>query len=205
MPFDQLKRRELITLVGGAMAAWPLAARAQPAGRVRRIGVLMALLEHDPEVQARIRVFQEGLRQAGWKVDVNARIDYQFNTNDDVARKQALELVGLGPDVILAHASTALLSLQQVTPIIPIVFIQVTDPVGNGFVESLSRPGGNITGFSSFEFSSDRTYLTIAARRARRRRVLPFHVSCSGRITKRGEVVRYILASNHNNRNRAVG
>jgi putative ABC transport system substrate-binding protein len=157
-----MRRRAFITLLGGAAAAWPFVVRAQQADRVRRIGVMMALLEHDPEARARIRVFQDALQQAGWSVNGNVRIDYRFNAGDrDVARKQAMELVALGPDVILAHASTALLSLKQATRSIPIVFVQVIDPVGNAFVESLERPGGNITGFSSFEYSIAGNWLEL--------------------------------------------
>ena len=155
-------RREFITLIGGAAAAWPLVVRAQQADRVRRIGVMMALLEHDPEARARIQVFQDALQQAGWSVNGNVRIDYRFNAGDrDVARKQAMELVALGLDVILAHASTALLSLKQATRSIPIVFVQVIDPAGNAFVESLERPGGNMTGFSSFEYSIAGNWLEL--------------------------------------------
>ena len=157
-----MRRRQFITLLGGAAAGWPLVVRAQQADRVRRIGVMMALLEHDPEARARIRVFQDALQQTGWSVNGNVRIDYRFNAGDrDVARNQAMELVALGPDVILAHASTALLSLKQATRSIPIVFVQVIDPVGNAFVESLERPGGNITGFSSFEYSIAGNWLEL--------------------------------------------
>jgi putative ABC transport system substrate-binding protein len=157
-----MRRRQFITLLGGAAAGWPLVVRAQQADRVRRIGVMMALLEHDPEARTRIRMFQDALQQAGWSVNGNVRIDYRFNAGDrDVARKQAMELVALGPDVILAHASTALLSLKQATRSIPIVFVQVIDPVGNAFVESLERPGGNITGFSSFEYSIAGNWLEL--------------------------------------------
>ena len=157
-----MRRRKFIAVLGGAAAGWPLVVRAQQADRVRRIGVMMALLEHDPEARARIRVFQDALQQAGWSVNDNVRIDYRFNAGDrDVARKQAMELVALGPDVILAHASTALLSLKQATRRIPIVFVQVIDPVGNAFVESLERPGENITGFSSFEYSIAGNWLEL--------------------------------------------
>jgi putative ABC transport system substrate-binding protein len=157
-----MRRRAFITLLGGAAAAWPFVVRAQQADRVRRIGVMMALLEHDPEARARIQVLQDALQQAGWSVNGNVRIDYRFNAGDrDVARKQAMELVALGPDVILAHASAALLSLKHATRSIPIVFVQVIDPVGNAFVESLERPGGNITGFSSFEYSIAGNWLEL--------------------------------------------
>jgi putative ABC transport system substrate-binding protein len=147
-------RREFITLFGGA-AAWPVRARAQQGDRMRRVGVLMtALSETDPEAQARIKVLKDGLRRMGWIADRNLQIDYRFGDVDpNVTRMQASELVGLAPDVILAHTSPALLSLQKMTRTIPIVFVQVVDPVGNGFVESLARPGGNVTGFVSFEYS----------------------------------------------------
>ena len=170
-----MKRRDLLSLIGGAAAAsavsWPLAARAQQGERTRRIGVLMALLEHDPEAGARMKVFREALAQAGWSAE-GLKIDYRFSAGDPAEiRKQAAELVALAPDAILAHSAAALSPLRQATRTIPIVFVQVPDPVAAGFVDSLARPGGNITGFTSFDYSIAGTWLellkTIAPRVAR--------------------------------------
>ena len=170
-----MKRREFISLLGGAAAAssvaWPIAGRAQQGDRVRRIGVLMALLEHDPEAGARMKVFREALANAGWGADV-VKFDYRFSPGDPaVVRKQAAELVALAPDVILAHSSASLAPLQQATRTIPVVFVQVADPVAGGFVESVARPGRNITGFTSFEYPIAGAWLelikTIAPRVAR--------------------------------------
>src|SRR5262249_47798820 len=153
MQFDQLKRREFIGLIGSA-AAWPLAARAQqPAGRVRRIGVLMNLAPHDPEGQARLAAFLQGLQEAGWAVGRNAQIDIRWGVGDvEQMRKQAVEMVALAPDVIFASSNPVLVTLRDVTRTIPIVFAAVFDPAAAGFVESLNRPGGNITGFTSADY-----------------------------------------------------
>jgi putative ABC transport system substrate-binding protein len=147
-----MKRREFITLFGGAAAVWPLAARAQQAGRMRRIGVLMHLPENDPEAQARMRALLQGLQQLGWTEGRNLRIDYRFGAADvDRARRYAMELIALAPDVIQASGTGPMAALQQATRTVPIVFAQVPDPVNAGFVDSLARPGGNATGFSVFE------------------------------------------------------
>jgi putative ABC transport system substrate-binding protein len=149
-----MKRREFITLIGGAAVASPLAARAQQPDRVRRIGVLMAYTKDDPEDQQRVAAFQEGLKQSGWIEGRNIQTDYRWYAGDvDRARSAAKEIVGLKPDVILVGASTGLVALRQETHSIPLVFVAVTDPVGLGLVESLARPGGNATGFTFFEFS----------------------------------------------------
>jgi len=146
-------RREFIALLGGA-AAWPLAARTQPGERMRRIGVLMFQAADDPEAHARNAAFLQGLQEAGWAVGRNMRIDSRWGAGDnDRTRRYAAELVALAPDVILASGSATLGSLQQVTRTVPIVFAAVADAVGGGFVESLARPGGNITGFELFEYS----------------------------------------------------
>jgi len=147
-----MKRREFITLLGGAAAAWPLAARAQQTDRVRRIGVFMNSAADDPEGQARNTAFVQALQQLGWTDGRNARIDTRWGTDAGSTRKYAAELVALAPDVILASASTATSALQQTTRTVPIVFVTVIDPVGAGYVESLARPGGNLTGFSLFEY-----------------------------------------------------
>jgi putative ABC transport system substrate-binding protein len=154
MQFDRLKRRQFITLVGGA-AAWPLAAHAQQiASKVRRIGVLMNVAESDPVGQARVAAFREGLGKLGWVEGRDVQIEYRWFAGDpERARAYAAELVKLKPDVILAGAAPSLAALQHETRIVPIVFAQVADPVAAGFVTSLARPGGNITGFAQFEYS----------------------------------------------------
>jgi putative tryptophan/tyrosine transport system substrate-binding protein len=141
-----VKRRDFITLLGGAAAAWPLAAKAQPAERVRRIGVLLPAAADDAEFQARVGAFQQGLALLGWTIGHNVRIDSRWATaNIAEIRRHAAELVALAPDIILAHGDTAVGALLQVTRTVPIVFAVVADPVGAGFVNSLSRPGGNVT------------------------------------------------------------
>jgi len=156
-----MKRREFITLLGGA-AAWPLAARAQPPERMRRIGVLMNVEADEPVGQPRIAAFVEGLQQLGWTDGRNVRIDTRWPGGDpDRVRKYAAELVGLAPNVILASASPSVAALQRVTRSVPIVFANVIDPVGAGFVASLARPGGNTTGFSSFEYSISGKWLEL--------------------------------------------
>jgi ABC-type uncharacterized transport system substrate-binding protein len=146
-------RRQFITLLGGAAAGWPLAARSQPGERARRIGVLMNLSENDPEAQGLVAAFREGLAQLGWIDGRNVRIDYRWSAGDlDRIRRYAAELVALPPEVILAYGGSTVGPLQQVTRTVPIVFVEVIDPVGAGFVMGLARPGGNTTGFSLFEF-----------------------------------------------------
>ena len=149
-----MKRREFITLLGGAAAAaWPLAARAQQAERVRRIGVLMNVGADDPEGQARIVAFVQGLQQSGWSDGRNVRIDIRWGGGDpERIRKYAAELVALAPDGILATSTPAVAALQQATHTVPIVFVLVIDPVGGGLVANLARPGGNTTGFTVFEY-----------------------------------------------------
>jgi putative ABC transport system substrate-binding protein len=148
-----MRRRQFIILLGGA-AAWPLVARAQQPQRVRLIGVLMDLAADDPAGQARIAVFRRELQQLGWTDGRDMRIDYRWGAHDaDRSRRYAAELVALTPDVVLASASPAVGALLQATRTVPIVFTTVGDPVGGGFVESLARPGGNVTGFMLFEYS----------------------------------------------------
>jgi putative ABC transport system substrate-binding protein len=148
-----IRRRQFITLLGGA-AAWPLAARAQQAERLRQIGVLMGWSESDPEYRIRVDAVVQGLAQLGWVQGRNVRFDVRW-TNGDVGRAQVLakELVALQPDVIVAGSSYTVAALQRETRTIPIVFAVVSDPVGGGFVASLARPGGNITGFAGSEAS----------------------------------------------------
>jgi putative ABC transport system substrate-binding protein len=147
-----VKRRKFITLLGGTVIAWPPAARAQ-GERVRRIGVLMNLAADDAEGQARLAAFLQGLQEAGWAVGRNVRIDLRWGAGDaDRFRKQAAELVALAPDVILASSLPVVGPLLHETRTVPIVFVQVVDAVGSGLVASLARPGGNATGFTSFEY-----------------------------------------------------
>jgi putative tryptophan/tyrosine transport system substrate-binding protein len=144
-----MRRRDFISLVGGSAVAWPLAARAQQGDRVRRIGVLMAFAESDPEAQAQLAAFREGLQNLGWAEGRNIRLDSRWATPGDAESRQrfAKELVALQPDLILSHSTPNTATLLQQTRTIPIVFAQVADPVGSGFVASFPRPGGNVTGF----------------------------------------------------------
>jgi len=156
-----MKRREFITLLGGA-AAWPLAARAQQPERVRLIGVLMAVAADDSEGQARIAAFLKGLQQSGWTVGYNVRIDIRWGAGDaDRMRRYAAELVSLAPDVILASGGTTVGALLQATRTVPIVFTQTSDPVGAGYVASLARPGGNATGFAILEYGISGKWLEL--------------------------------------------
>ena len=145
-------RRELLAALGGA-AAWPLAARAQQSEHIRRIGVLMALAEDDPETRARLAVFRQGLEKRGWSEGSNVRIDYRFAPASAQAQTLAKELVALQPDVILSQSTPVTAALQRESRTIPIVFVAVVDPVGSGFVASLPQPGGNITGVAQYEAS----------------------------------------------------
>jgi putative ABC transport system substrate-binding protein len=156
-----MKRRAFITLLGGA-AAWPLAARAQQAERVRRIGVLMNLASDDAEGQARLAAFHQGLQQLGWTVGGNVQIDYRWGAgNADRIRKFAAELVALVPDVFLSAGSPSVAALQQATRTVSVVFVTVVDPVSSGFVDTLARPGGNITGFALLEYSISGKWLQL--------------------------------------------
>jgi putative ABC transport system substrate-binding protein len=155
-------RREFITLLGGAAATWPLAARAQQPERMRRIGVLMPLAADDPHGQARIAAFAQGLHQLGWIVGQNIRIDTRWSAgNADDTRRHAAELVALAPDVILANGNAAAAPLIQATRTVPIVFAIVPDPVGAGVVDSLARPGGNATGFTAYEYGLSGKWLGL--------------------------------------------
>jgi putative ABC transport system substrate-binding protein len=157
-----LKRREFITLLGGAAVAWPLAARAQQRERMRRIGVLMALAADDPEGQARLTAFVQGLQELGWTDGRNVQIDYRWPAGDaERIRRYAAELAALAPDIILAGGGAVVPSLLQATRTIPIVFTQTPDPVGAGFVESLARPGGNVTGFMLYEYGIGAKWLEL--------------------------------------------
>jgi len=145
-----MKRREFITLLGGAVVTWPLAARAQRSEQMRRIGVLMPFAKDNPEGQARNVAFLQELQKLGWAEGRNLQIEYRWDTGD--LRKAATELVTLSPDVILVSSTPSLAALQQATRTVPIVFTQVFDPVSAGFVASLAKPGGNITGFTPSDY-----------------------------------------------------
>jgi putative tryptophan/tyrosine transport system substrate-binding protein len=157
-----MQRREFITLLGGAAAAWPLPVRAQQPDRMRRLGLLMGYAENDPLSQPWIATFLQGLSELGWSDSRNLHIDYRW-TNADVERIKpfAKELVALKPDVILANSTPVTAALQRETTDIPIVFVNVADPVGAGYVASLARPGGNITGFMNFEDSMGGKWLEL--------------------------------------------
>jgi putative ABC transport system substrate-binding protein len=157
-----MKRREFITLLGGVAAAWPLAARAQQSERMRRIGVLTGLPESDPEAQTTVALFRQGMDALGWAEGRNVRIDYRYAAGD-TQRIEAFanELVELRPDLIVARSSPVVAVLLKQTRTIPIVFLQVVDPVRQGFVASLSRPEGNVTGFTPLEAPMGSKWLEI--------------------------------------------
>jgi ABC-type uncharacterized transport system substrate-binding protein len=162
MQFDQMKRREFITLLGGAVAAWPLAARAQQPERMRRIGVLMNFTADDAVSQGRLRAFVQGLQELGWTVGRNLQIDYRWGAgNVERYRTFAVELVALTPDILLTVGAPAVEALQHATRTVPIVFASVTDPVGGGLVASLARPGGNTTGFTLSEYGVSGKWLEL--------------------------------------------
>jgi putative ABC transport system substrate-binding protein len=156
------KRRQFITLLGAAAAVWPLEARAQLPARVRRIGVLLSIAESDPEAQRRIQAFQQGLQELGWTEGRDLRVEYRFGATDPgrIAAEVA-DLVALKPDVIVGNSTPVVTALRQATSSIPVVFVQIIDPVGGGLVESLARPGGNLTGFSDFEFGTASKWLEL--------------------------------------------
>src|SRR5262249_33552726 len=157
-----MRRREFLGALGGLTAAWPLAARAQQRERMRRIGILVSYAANDPQAQARNAAFLQGLQQLGWTVGHNVEIEYRWSGgNIDDTRKYAAELVALAPDVIFVPGSAAVAALRQATRAVPIVFALVADPVGSGFVDSLARPGGNVTGFSWVDFGIGAKWLEL--------------------------------------------
>jgi len=161
MQFDQLHRRAFIMLLGGA-AAWPLAARAEQGERMRRVGVLVSAVEGDPRGLEYVTAFAQALAELGWTVGRNLRIEYRWGAGDlDRFRRYAAELVALAPDVVLASSGSIVGAFQQASRTVPIVFVTTIDPVGGGWVESLSRPGTNATGFASFEFSMSGKWLEL--------------------------------------------
>jgi putative tryptophan/tyrosine transport system substrate-binding protein len=157
-----MRRREFITLLGGAVAAWPIAARAQQGERMARIGVLMPTATDDPLGQSRLTAFLQALAQLGWTEGRNTRIDIRWSAADaDRIRRYAAELVALAPDVILAATSSSVAALQQATRALSIIFVQVADPVGAGFVASLAQPGGTTTGFTLYEYTIGPKWLEL--------------------------------------------
>jgi putative tryptophan/tyrosine transport system substrate-binding protein len=157
-----MRRREFITLFGSAAAAWPVAVRAQQPATQRRIAVLMVLGKDDPEAKARITAFRQGLQDAGWVEGRNMQIETRWSAGNEIeVRRYAEELVSLAPDVILANGNAAVAPLLIATRSVPIVFAIVPDPVGAGFVESLAQPGGNATGFVSFEYGLSSKWLEL--------------------------------------------
>jgi ABC-type uncharacterized transport system substrate-binding protein len=156
-----VKRRDFITLVGGVTASWPRAARAQSREQKRRIGALMNFTAEDPEAQARAGALAQGLAELGWRLGYNVRVDYRWGTDSDLIRRNAVELVESKPDVIVGSSTLTVGPLRQLTRTLPIVFVNVIDPVGAGFVASLARPGGNATGFAAFEYSLSLKWLEL--------------------------------------------
>jgi putative ABC transport system substrate-binding protein len=157
-----MKRRDVLALIGAAATALASAARAQQAGPVRRVGVLLPATANDPDYEARVNALVQGLASLGWSMGRNLRIDVRWATGDpERFRQYAEELAGLGPDVLLASSSLAVAALQQATRTVPIVFGAVVDPVGSGFVASLARPGGNTTGFTNFEYGLSGKWLEL--------------------------------------------
>jgi putative ABC transport system substrate-binding protein len=156
-----VRRREFITLLGGA-AAWPVAARGQQGERMRRVGVMIQFAESDPGGQARVAAFREELQKLGWSVGDNLQIDYRWSvTSEERGRSAVAELLELTPDVISASGTMALRAVQQATRVVPIVFRDIIEPVGQGFVASLAHPGGNTTGFSYLEVSVGGKWLNL--------------------------------------------
>jgi ABC-type uncharacterized transport system substrate-binding protein len=157
-----MRRRDFITLIGGAAAAWPLAARTQQPGRVRRIGVLMNIAADDPEAPVRVGAFAQGLQELGWTIGRNLRIEYRWSAGDaDRIRGYAAELSALSPDVIIAYGGAHAAAVQQAAPTVPIVFLSVNDPVAAGLVASLARPGRNATGFTALEYGTSPKWLEL--------------------------------------------
>src|SRR5215831_17725880 len=167
MQFAQLKRREFITLLGGAAAAWPLAARAQRAERVRRVGVLMGLDANDPEGQSEAGALKQGFQKLGWIEGRNLQFEYYWSGGDaNRIQASAKALVSATVEVIVARSTPAVAALLKETRSIPIVFSYVVDPVGSGFVQSFARPGGNVTGFQTYEFAIAGKWLQFLGGRA---------------------------------------
>jgi len=162
MRLAMLKRRQFLTLLGGAAASWPLVARAQQGERMRRIGVLMTAAADDPESLARVGAFLQRLQELGWTDGRNVQVEYRWGSGSaGRIRTYATELVALMPDVILVSGNSGMMPLQQATRTLPVVFVNTSDPVGGGFVASLARPGGNATGFASVEYGMSGKWLEL--------------------------------------------
>jgi putative tryptophan/tyrosine transport system substrate-binding protein len=172
-----MRRRDFFSFIGsGAAAALPLSASAQQSKPMRRIAALMPYSANDPESKDRNTAFLQGLQQLGWTVGQNVQIDYRWSADsEDDTRKFAAELVALAPDVIFASGSSAVEPLRRATRTVPIVFVQVADPVGAGFVSSLARPGGNVTGFSPFDYTLAAKWLACSRRSHPKRPALQFY------------------------------
>jgi putative tryptophan/tyrosine transport system substrate-binding protein len=212
-----MKRREFLTLIGGA-AAWPLAAQAQQGGWMRRVGVLIvAYAQTDPEAQARTAAFLDTFQKLGWADGRNVRIEYRWGAGDaDGGKAAALELVRSAPDVILVASNSALAEVRRLTSSIPIVFTQISDPVGGGFVAGLARPGGNVTGFQNFEPAMGGKWLGVLKEAAPdmsraggavrlgygRQRGIPARGG-GGRAVARGQAVRHRRPSRRGDRARS--
>jgi putative ABC transport system substrate-binding protein len=157
-----MRRREFITLLGGAAAPWPLTARAQQGERKRRIGVLSPVAADNPLGKARIAALLQGLHELGWTDGRNVQIEYRLGASDgERTRRDAAELLALTPEVILANGTSAMGPLLEATRTVPIVFVQVSDPVGAGYVASLARPGGNATAFALYEYGMSGKWLEL--------------------------------------------
>jgi putative tryptophan/tyrosine transport system substrate-binding protein len=157
-----MKRRQFIALLGSGVVAWPVAGRAQQGDQIRRVGVLMNLDSDDPQSKVRIGAFIEGLQQLGWTNGSNVRIETRWSAGDlDLARRHATELITLAPDVILADGGTTVGPLQHVTRTVPLVFVNVIDPIAAGFVDNLARPDGNASGFTLFEYATSAKWLEL--------------------------------------------
>jgi putative tryptophan/tyrosine transport system substrate-binding protein len=160
-----MNRRDAVAALGGAAVLWPLAARAQRSRKTRRLGVLMSLSPRDPEAQMRVAALETGLRERGWEIGRSLNVEYRWADNPDALRKHAMELLAMAPDLILANSTPVMAALMAAAPhgrqSVPIVFTQVTDPVGEGLVVSLAQPGGRLTGFTSFEYSIGTKWLEL--------------------------------------------
>jgi putative ABC transport system substrate-binding protein len=156
-----MRRRDFITFLGSAAATWPLSSLAQQGGRVRRIGVLIGLAEGDPEIAKYLSAFREALRALGWRDGQNLQIDYRAAIDLEGIRSRAVQLISLGPELVVTHSTPATNAVRQASRSLPIVFVAVSDPIGTGFVESFSRPGGNITGFTNFEATMGGKWLEL--------------------------------------------
>jgi putative ABC transport system substrate-binding protein len=157
-----MRRRDFITLLGGAAAAWPLAARAQQREKMRRIGVLMNIAADDAEAPVRVAAFAQGLQELGWTIGRNLRIEYRWSAGEaDRIRRYAAEISAFSPDVIVASGGAHAAAVQQAAATVPIVFLSVNDPVAAGLVASLARPGGTATGFTALEFGTSAKWLEL--------------------------------------------